>query len=46
MVAGHLREKSGYYYAVLNYAAMPEERQSGFRPGFCCEGEKNAPRRS
>ena len=19
MVAGHLREKSGYYYAVLNY---------------------------
>ena len=28
MVAGHLREKSGYYYAVLNYTDMFGKRKT------------------
>ena len=28
MVAGHLREKSGYYYAVLNYTDSLGKRKT------------------
>ena len=35
MVAGHLREKSGYYYAVLNYTDSLEKKdQVDFHRGL------------
>ena len=30
MVAGHLREKSGYYYAVLNYTDSLGKRKTNW----------------
>ena len=41
MVAGHLREKSGYYYAVLNYTDSlgKKKDQVDFHRAYC-EGKQ------
>lgn len=47
MVAGHLREKKGYFYAVLNYTdAHGNRKQSGSQQGLRSKATRNAPRRS
>lgn len=47
MVAGHLREKKGYFYAVLNYTDAHETaKQSGSQQGLRSKATRNAPRRS
>ena len=48
MVAGHLREKSGYYYAVLNYTdALGKRKTKWIKTGLAVKGnKKKAPRLS
>ena len=50
MVAGHLREKKGYFYAVLNYKTTQTHtetaKQSGSQQGLRSKATRNAPRRS
>ena len=41
MVAGHLREKSGYYYAVLNYTdALGKRKTKWIKTGLVVKGNK------
>ena len=41
MVAGHLREKSGYYYAVLNYTKKKKKRKTKWiSTGLTVKGNK------
>ena len=41
MVAGHLREKSGYYYAVLNYTdALGKRKTKWIKTGLTVKGNK------
>ena len=41
MVAGHLREKSGYYYAVLNYTdSLGKRKTKWISTGFTVKGNK------
>lgn len=41
MVAGHLREKSGYYYAVLNYTdALGKRKTKWIKTGLAVKGNK------
>ena len=41
MVAGHLREKSGYYYAVLNYAdSLGKRKTKWISTGLTVKGNK------
>ena len=37
MVAGHLREKKGYYYAVLNYTGDLSDLGDVQHFGFLCD---------
>lgn len=47
MVAGHLREKSGYYYAVLNYTdSLGKRKTKWISAGLTVKGNKNAPKQS
>ena len=47
MVAGHLREKSGYYYAVLNYTdPLGKRKTKWISTGLTIKGNKKKPRRS
>ena len=47
MVSGHLREKSGYYYAVLNYTdSLGKRKTKWISTGLTVKGKKNAPKRS
>lgn len=47
MVAGHLREKSGYYYAVLNYTdSLGKRKTKWISTGLTVKGNKNAPKQS
>ena len=41
MVAGHLREKSGYYYAVLNYTdSLGKRKTKWISTGLTVKGNK------
>ena len=41
MVAGHLREKSGYYYAVLNYTdSLGKRKTKWISTGLTVKGKK------
>lgn len=41
MVAGHLREKSGYYYAVLNYTdSLGKRKTKWISTGLAVKGNK------
>ena len=41
MVAGHLREKSGYYYAVLNYTdSLGKRKTKWISTGLTVKGHK------
>ena len=45
MVAGHLREKSGYYYAVLNYTdSLGKRKTKWISTGLTVKGNKKTRR--
>ena len=44
MVAGHLQEKNGYFYAVLSYKDSSNKRKTKWIPtGYPVKGNKKGP---